>query len=121
MTVAVGENPVLEALAQWAAMVAATSQTDVNQLSAWARLRGTVGYQPLYVLVWRGSDLVAGAQIYIGASSSPPEGAMDISFELLSRGFRPFLRRRALRVQCVSISGSTRRRCGVAWSKRLRT
>lgn len=26
-------------------MVAATSQADVKQLTAWARLRGTVGYQ----------------------------------------------------------------------------
>ena len=65
---------VLEALAQWEAIVAATSRADVNQLSVWARLHGTVGYQPLYirvwrdVLVWRGSDLVAGAQICIDAS-----------------------------------------------------
>lgn len=29
-TVAVGENPVLEAMAQWDAMVVATSQADVN-------------------------------------------------------------------------------------------
>lgn len=45
VTVAVGEDRVLEALVQWDAMVAATSQADVNQLSAWPRLRGRVGYQ----------------------------------------------------------------------------
>ena len=73
-TVAVGDNLVLKALAQWDAMVAATSQADVKQLSAWARLRGTVGYQPLYVLVWRASDLVAGAQICIDASPAGPVG-----------------------------------------------
>ena len=134
VTVVVGDNPVLETLAQWDAMVTATPQADVSQLSTWARLRGTVGYQPLYVLVWRGTDLVAGAQILrrrfpvlglVGylpygplvaptiASREevcrelsdalahiarqrlqmlfvqPPEGAMDISSELLSRGFRP--------------------------------
>jgi hypothetical protein len=46
VTVAVGENLVLEALVQCEAMVVATSQADVSQLSAWARLHGTVGYQP---------------------------------------------------------------------------
>ena len=63
VAVAVGENPVLEALAQWEAMVAAIAQADVNQLSTWARLHGTAGYQPL---VYPGLALrrsVTGAQI----------------------------------------------------------
>ncbi|MDQ2880789.1 MAG: GNAT family N-acetyltransferase [Actinomycetota bacterium] len=133
-TVVVCGDPGLEALAKWDAMVVGTPQADVTQLSAWARLRATVGYAPLYVLVWRGTDLVAGAQIlcrrlpvlgvvgYLpygpviaptagdrgdlcrelsGALADiarrrlrilfvqPPDGAEDISTELLSRGFRP--------------------------------
>ncbi|HEY6424552.1 MAG TPA: GNAT family N-acetyltransferase [Pseudonocardiaceae bacterium] len=63
LTVAVRADPGPEVLARWDAMVAATPQADVTQLSVWARLRGTAGYTPLYVLVWRGADLVAGAQI----------------------------------------------------------
>jgi lipid II:glycine glycyltransferase (peptidoglycan interpeptide bridge formation enzyme) len=63
VTVVVSDNPVRGVLAQWDAMVTATPQADVSQLSAWARLRGTVGYRPLYALVRRGTELVAGAQI----------------------------------------------------------
>lgn len=132
LTVVLCANPDLTVLAKWDAMVAGTPQSDVTQLSAWARLRATVGYAPLYVLVWRGIDLVAGAQILyrrfpvLGAVGylpygpviapaearddvcpalcgalaaiprqrmrmlfvQPPDGAEDISSELLSRGFR---------------------------------
>ncbi|MFN2478035.1 MAG: hypothetical protein ABR615_02540, partial [Pseudonocardiaceae bacterium] len=132
LTVVVCAQPDLAVLAKWDAMVADTPQSDVTQLSAWARLRATVGYAPLYVLVWRGSDLVAGAQILyrrfpvVGAVGylpygpviapdeacddvcqalcgalagiprrrlrilfvQPPDGAENISSELLSRGFR---------------------------------
>jgi len=63
ITVTVCADPDPEALAKWDAMVTGIPQADVTQLSAWARLRGTVGYTPLYVLVWRGPDLVGGAQI----------------------------------------------------------
>jgi hypothetical protein len=63
LTVAVCAHPDLAVLAKWDAMVAATPQSDVTQLSAWAQLRATVGYEPLYVRVWRGICLVAGAQI----------------------------------------------------------
>src|ERR687885_1118587 len=63
VTVVVDDNPLPEVVARWDAMVTAVPQADVSQLSTWARLRGTVGYRPLYVLVWCGTDLVAGAQI----------------------------------------------------------
>ena len=134
LTVVVSDDPGAEALAQWDALVAASPRADVSQLSAWAQLRAMVGYQPLYVLVWRGRELVAGAQIlqrrfpvlgpvgYLpygplivpriegreqlcgklaGALAElasrrvrmlfvqPPEGAEDVSLELLGRGFRP--------------------------------
>jgi GNAT acetyltransferase-like protein len=62
-TVVVCARPGLAVLAKWDTLVAGTPQSDVTQLSAWARLRATVGYAPLYVLVWRGVDLAAGAQI----------------------------------------------------------
>src|SRR5918912_4343034 len=64
LTFVVSDDPGAEALAQWDALVAASPRADVSQLSAWAQLRAMVGYQPLYVLVWRGQDLVAGAQIF---------------------------------------------------------
>lgn len=134
VTVVVCGDPDPEVLAQWDAMVVGTPQADVTQVSVWARLRATVGYTPLYVLVWRGNSLVAGAQIlcrrfpvlgtvgYLpygpviaptaggrgdvcrelgGALADiarrrlrmlfvqPPDGAGDVSAELLSRGFRP--------------------------------
>ncbi|MDQ3828525.1 MAG: GNAT family N-acetyltransferase [Candidatus Tectomicrobia bacterium] len=147
-------------------MVAATSRADVNQLSAWARLRGTVGYRPLYVLAWRGAVLVGGAQILhrrfpvLGAVGylpygpviapaidsreevcrelsaalahiarqrlqmlfvQPPEGAMDVSSELLSRGFRPSYAEAApsgsLRIDLTMDEAALRR----GLTKRLRT
>jgi hypothetical protein len=41
LTVVVCEHPDLVVLAKWDAMVAGTPQSDVTQLSAWARLRAT--------------------------------------------------------------------------------
>jgi lipid II:glycine glycyltransferase (peptidoglycan interpeptide bridge formation enzyme) len=165
LTVAVCADPDLEVLAKWDAMVASTPQSDVTQLSAWAQLRGTVGYAPLYVLVWRGTDLVAGAQIlhrrfpvlgsvgYLpygpviapagacedvyrelcGALADiprwrlrmlfvqPPDGAGDISSELLARGFRPSSAEVApsgsLRIDLAAEEEELRR----GLSKRLRT
>ncbi|MGH3975762.1 MAG: lipid II:glycine glycyltransferase FemX [Pseudonocardiaceae bacterium] len=40
-----------------------TPGTDVTQLSVWARLRGRVGFRALYLLAYRGGELVGGAQI----------------------------------------------------------
>jgi hypothetical protein len=164
-TVVVCAQPGLAVLAKWDTMVAGTQQSDVTQLSAWARLRATVGYAPLYVLVWRGVDLVAGAQIlyrrfpvlgavgYLpygpvispaearddvcqalcGALSDiprqqmrmlfvqPPDGAQDISSELLSRGFRSSSAEVApsgsLRIDLAADEAELRR----GLSKRLRT
>jgi lipid II:glycine glycyltransferase (peptidoglycan interpeptide bridge formation enzyme) len=166
VTVVVDDNPLPEVVARWDAMVTAVPQADVSQLSRWARLRGTVGYRPLYVLVWCGTDLVAGAQIlhrrfpvlgtvgYLpygpvmvpGIDSreelcralsdaladlarqrlqmlfvQPPEGAMDVSSELLSRGFRPSFAEVApsgsLRIDLTVDEAALRR----GLSKRLRT
>ncbi len=165
LTVVVCAHPELDVLATWDAMVAATPQSDVTQLSAWAQLRSTVGYAPLYVLVWRGTDLVAGAQIlhqrfpvlgsvgYLpygpviapagagpdvyrelcGALADiprrrlrmlfvqPPDGADDVSSELLARGFRPSSAGVApsgsLRIDLAAEEAELRR----GLSKRLRT
>lgn len=120
-------------LVEWDRFVAETPGSDVSQLNAWARVRSATGCAPLYVLVHRDGELVAGAQIlerrlpvlgkigYIAYGPvidpsisgrehvrrvlgralddlarhrlrmlfiQPPEGAEDISQELLQRGFR---------------------------------
>ncbi|MGH7745533.1 MAG: lipid II:glycine glycyltransferase FemX, partial [Candidatus Dormibacteria bacterium] len=166
VTVVVCANPDSQVLAKWDAMVAGIPQADVTQLSAWARLRATVGYTPLYLLVWQGTDLVAGAQILhrqfpvIGAVGyvpygpviapasparedvcrqlsvalvqiarrrlrmlfiQPPDGAADISEQLLSRGFRPSCAEVApsgsLRIDLAADEAALRR----GLTKRLRT
>jgi lipid II:glycine glycyltransferase (peptidoglycan interpeptide bridge formation enzyme) len=57
------EVPGLEVLQAWDLLVDRTPGTDVTQLSVWAGLRGRVGFSPLYVLAYRGAELVGGAQI----------------------------------------------------------
>lgn len=128
------EDPGDEALHAWDLLVDRVPGTDVTQLSVWARLRGRVGFTPLYLLAYLAGELVGGAQIltrrmpglglmgYLpygplvipGAPAAedirgalvdalvalgqrqlrilfiqPPEGAQDISDELLRCGFRP--------------------------------
>lgn len=50
-------------LAEWDRIVCTTPGTDVTQLSAWARLRGRVGYTPEYLLAYQRGRLVGGALI----------------------------------------------------------
>lgn len=57
------ENPGPEALRAWDLLVDRTPGTDVTQLSTWADLRARVGFSPLYLLAYRGAELVGGAQI----------------------------------------------------------
>lgn len=120
-------------LRSWDRLVDSTAGSDVTQLTAWARLRGRVGYAPLYLLAFQAGELVGGAQIMyrcvpvlgsvgylpygpvispdaadrngicraLGGGLAalgrrrlrmlfvqPPEGADDLSRELLRRGFR---------------------------------
>ncbi|HET9254328.1 MAG TPA: GNAT family N-acetyltransferase [Pseudonocardiaceae bacterium] len=56
-------DPGQAVLADWDSLVCGTPGTDVTQLSAWARLRGRVGYTPEYVLAYQDGALVGGAQI----------------------------------------------------------
>ncbi|HEY6424549.1 MAG TPA: GNAT family N-acetyltransferase [Pseudonocardiaceae bacterium] len=57
------ENPGAEVLRAWDLLVDRTPGTDVTQLSVWAGLRGRVGFTPLYLLAYRGAELVGGALI----------------------------------------------------------
>ncbi|HKR49855.1 MAG TPA: GNAT family N-acetyltransferase [Pseudonocardiaceae bacterium] len=57
------EDPGPDVLEAWDLLVDRTPGTDVTQLSAWAGLRGRVGFSPLYLLAYRGTELAGGAQI----------------------------------------------------------
>ncbi len=128
-----GHAPAPNILRAWDQLVDITAGSDVTQLTAWARLRGRVGYAPLYLLAFQAGELVGGAQILhrrvpvLGSIGylpygpvistaavdrrgicralagglqtlgrrrlrmlfvQPPEGADDMSRELLRRGFR---------------------------------
>ena len=58
-------SPDTATLRTWDALVSATPGTDVNQLSAWGRVRATVGYGSLYVFADDGDRLVGGAQVLV--------------------------------------------------------
>jgi lipid II:glycine glycyltransferase (peptidoglycan interpeptide bridge formation enzyme) len=133
-SIVVSPDPDLNVLRAWDRLVDGTPGSDVTQLTAWARLRGRVGYAPLYLLAFQAGQLVGGAQILhravpvLGSVGylpygpvisttvadrtgicrelggrletlgrhrlrmlfvQPPEGADDLSRELLRRGFRP--------------------------------
>ncbi|MGQ0716793.1 MAG: lipid II:glycine glycyltransferase FemX [Pseudonocardiales bacterium] len=56
-------DPGPDVLRAWDLLVDRTPGTDVTQLSVWAGLRGRAGFSPLYLLAYRGAELVGGAQI----------------------------------------------------------
>lgn len=59
----VRDDPGVEALHAWDRLVDRTPGTDVTQLSVWAKVRGRVGFSPLYLLAYWAGELVGGAQI----------------------------------------------------------
>jgi lipid II:glycine glycyltransferase (peptidoglycan interpeptide bridge formation enzyme) len=61
VTVSPGPGP--EVLASWDSLVERTPGTDITQLSAWIRVRRTVGFTALHLMAYRSGDLVGGAQI----------------------------------------------------------
>lgn len=63
ISVTARRNPGPEILGAWDALVDRTPGTDVTQFSTWARLRGMVGFTPLYVFAYRATELVGGALI----------------------------------------------------------
>jgi hypothetical protein len=126
-------DPGPNVLRTWDRLVDSTAGSDVTQLTAWARLRGRVGYESLHLVAFQAGELVGGAQIMhrrvpvlgsvgylpygpmISTAAAdrneicreladgletlgrrqlrmlfvqPPEGADDLSLELLRRGFR---------------------------------
>jgi hypothetical protein len=58
-------RPSASTLEIWDCLVTTTPGTDVNQLSAWARVRAVVGYEAMYVLAYDGDQLVGGAQVLL--------------------------------------------------------
>ncbi len=133
ISIMVGREPDPSMLRSWDRLVDSTPGSDVTQLTAWARLRGRMGFAPLYLLAFQAGEVVAGAQIMhrhvpvlgsvgylpygpvispaaadrhglcraLGSNLAslgrhrlrmlfvqPPEGADDLSGELLRRGFR---------------------------------
>jgi lipid II:glycine glycyltransferase (peptidoglycan interpeptide bridge formation enzyme) len=130
----VSTQPDAGILRNWDRLVERTPGTDVTQLSAWARVRSTRGFEPVYLFAHRAGELVGGAQIlsrripvmggvgYLPYGPlidptvddramvrrglvqglrrlsrrrlrmlfvQPPEGAEDVSADLLVQGFRP--------------------------------
>lgn len=63
ISIMVSPNPDPKVLRAWDGLVDGTAGSDVTQLTAWARLRGRVGYLPLYLLAFQAGELVGGAQI----------------------------------------------------------
>jgi hypothetical protein len=63
LRVGVSRAPSPTTLQAWDALVAGTPGTDVNQLSAWARVRAVVGYAAVYVFAYDDTRLVGGAQV----------------------------------------------------------
>jgi lipid II:glycine glycyltransferase (peptidoglycan interpeptide bridge formation enzyme) len=55
-------GPVLSA---WDRLVADAKGSDVTQLSGWAAVRRTMGYEPLHVFAWQSGALVGGAQVLV--------------------------------------------------------
>ena len=104
MSVAVSAAPQPDVMQQWDALVHRTPGTDVTQLSAWARVRSTVGYSPLYVFARSRGVLAGGAQLL--CRRLPVLGRV---------GYLPYGplvdRRSATGKQCVNKSS----RCSVAW------
>jgi glycosyltransferase involved in cell wall biosynthesis/lipid II:glycine glycyltransferase (peptidoglycan interpeptide bridge formation enzyme) len=56
-------RPESSTLTTWDELVRNTPGSDVSQLSAWAEVRRTAGFEPLYVFVRRATELVGGALI----------------------------------------------------------
>ena len=56
-------EPDTSALVMWDELVRKVPGSDVTQLSAWADIRRVAGFEPLYVFVRRGTELLGGALV----------------------------------------------------------
>src|SRR5690348_9311977 len=60
---AVMDRPDVSALSRWDGLVDKVPGSDVSQLSGWAEVRRGAGFEPLYVFVKHGADMVGGAMV----------------------------------------------------------
>ncbi len=63
LTVTLNATPETGELAAWDELVRTVPGSDVSQLSAWADVRRVAGFEPLYLFVRRGEDLIGGALV----------------------------------------------------------
>ena len=63
LSVTLTRRPDTSTLATWDELVRQVPGSDVAQLSAWADVRRPTGFEPLYVLALRGTELVGGALV----------------------------------------------------------
>ncbi|MCW2690750.1 MAG: hypothetical protein JWR37_5640 [Mycobacterium sp.] len=63
LSVTLTRQPDTSALATWDGLVRNAPGSDVAQLSAWADVRRAAGFEPLYVFVQRGAEVVGGAVV----------------------------------------------------------
>lgn len=63
LDVLVSSDPGSAVLEEWDRLVDTVPESDVAQLSAWARLRGDAGFRPLYLLARLDDQLVGGALV----------------------------------------------------------
>ncbi|HEX4252007.1 MAG TPA: GNAT family N-acetyltransferase [Pseudonocardia sp.] len=58
-------RPAESVLATWDHLVAGAKDSDITQLSGWATVRHTAGYEPLYVFARQAGELVGGALVLV--------------------------------------------------------
>jgi lipid II:glycine glycyltransferase (peptidoglycan interpeptide bridge formation enzyme) len=63
LTVTLNPTPETGELAAWDELVGTVPGSDVSQLSAWADVRRVAGFEPLYLFVRRGDELIGGALV----------------------------------------------------------
>lgn len=67
---------------EWDAFVAAADGGDITQTSAWAQLKGTLGFRPVRILVRDDESIVGGAQVLVksfgvlGAAAYSPKAPL---------------------------------------------
>jgi len=63
VAVTVCANPMPDVLHIWDSLVERSPGTDITQMSAWMRVRSTVGFTTLHLFAYRAGVMVGGAQI----------------------------------------------------------
>ena len=106
LSVTLNPSPETDELAVWDELVRTVPGSDVAQLSGWADVRRAAGFEPLYLFVRRGAELVGGALVLqrrlpmVGMVGYVPYGPVvlpDVDGEPLSAVVTAALRRLARR------------------------